>query len=148
MLGIIPVVTQCIWCSAGPACSLWTQHPSCTLCCHSSHLLHYTYYDLIDYRSLHSLTSHSSLKVSPSLSSSEVVIMLIPNPKGKYCVFLGCCMVVLSIYLFLLTVSFTASFSFFNMPYLLFIYTHQSQHLVYVLAYYIFMLYYTIHGTG
>lgn len=50
--------------------------------------IHRTYsttltHDLIDYRSLHSLTSHSSLKVPPSLSSSEVVIMLIPNPKGK-----------------------------------------------------------------
>lgn len=93
-------------------------------------------HDLIHHRSLHSLTSHSSLKVPHSLSSSEVVFVLIPNPKGKYCVFMGCCMVVLLISLFLLTVSFIVPFAFFICPiYFLFI-----QHLAHVFAYYTFML--------
>lgn len=127
MLGIIPIVThnergaQLVL--SGPS-GLNTLPAACVA-------IHRTYstkvtHDLIHYCSLHSLTSHSSLKVPHSPSSSEVVFMLIPNTKGKYCVFLGCCMGVLLISLFLLTVSFTVPFSFFYLPYLLLIYTHQS----------------------
>lgn len=99
-------------------------------------------HDLIHCRSLHSLTSHSSLKVPHSLSSSEVVFMLIPNPEGKCCVFMGCLYgSALNIFILAYCKLYCSFCIFFYLPHLLLIYTISGTCLC--ILYLFAMLYYT-----